>query len=259
MKRILSILLVVVTLVAVFTAVGFSSTATDVDETYYVNGDYTYCVLGSTNAKIVGYSGTATELKIPEKLDNYRVTYIDEFAFMECTFASVTVPKSVISIGENAFVGCLSLTDITILNSECEIFDSEYTIPENAGIHGYDNSTAFEYATKYEKAFVSLGEAPTEPSIVKPTQTEPTTPSETKPASPDQNKPTEPVIPTLGDVDIDGKISIMDATAIQLHIASISVLGDENLSYADADKDGSVSVMDATQIQLFVAQLIPEL
>ena len=63
----------------------------------------------------------------------------------------------------------------------------------------------------------------------------------------------------LGDVDGDDKVSVMDATAIQLHLASLSTIGDAHIGYADTDKDGSLSVMDATQIQLFLAHLIPEL
>ena len=63
----------------------------------------------------------------------------------------------------------------------------------------------------------------------------------------------------LGDVDLDGKISVMDATAIQLYKAMMLELTDEQLSNADVDYDGQVSIMDATKIQMFIAQLIPQL
>ncbi len=62
----------------------------------------------------------------------------------------------------------------------------------------------------------------------------------------------------LGDVDGDGIVSVMDATALQQHLANISTLSDLSLEFADTDKDGIISVMDATQIQRFVAQLITE-
>ena len=62
----------------------------------------------------------------------------------------------------------------------------------------------------------------------------------------------------LGDVDGDGEVSIMDATAIQLHIAQLTVIDEIGLINADVDKSGDVSILDATQIQLFIAQLIPE-
>ena len=62
----------------------------------------------------------------------------------------------------------------------------------------------------------------------------------------------------LGDVDGDGDITIMDATAVQLHIASLDVLNADELRRADTDGDGEISIMDATAIQLFVAKLITE-
>lgn len=63
----------------------------------------------------------------------------------------------------------------------------------------------------------------------------------------------------FGDTDSDGEVSIMDATAIQLHIAKISSLSTHQINNADTDGDGEVSIMDATEIQLFVAELIPAL
>lgn len=63
----------------------------------------------------------------------------------------------------------------------------------------------------------------------------------------------------LGDTDGDGAVSVMDATAIQFHLALLKILDDASLSVGDVDGDGVVSVMDATKIQMFLAQLIPEL
>lgn len=63
----------------------------------------------------------------------------------------------------------------------------------------------------------------------------------------------------LGDVDDDGRVSIMDATMIQRHIAQLTTISEERIKSADTDKDGKVSIMDATVIQRFIAQLIPEL
>lgn len=73
-------------------------------------------------------------------------------------------------------------------------------------------------------------------------------------------KSTEVTVPNikLGDVDGNGEINIMDATAIQLHIASIKILTPDELSRSDTDGTGDITIMDATRIQLFIAQLIPE-
>ncbi len=59
----------------------------------------------------------------------------------------------------------------------------------------------------------------------------------------------------IGDVDMDNVMSIMDATAIALHLAQIDALSEVRLSLADVDNDSVVSIMDATEIQLLLAQM----
>ena len=61
-----------------------------------------------------------------------------------------------------------------------------------------------------------------------------------------------PVI--LGDTDLDGKVTILDATCIQRHLASIPTSAYFE-DAADADEDGSVSILDATAIQRHLASL----
>lgn len=58
----------------------------------------------------------------------------------------------------------------------------------------------------------------------------------------------------LGDVDSDSEISILDATALQMHFAQIKTLSARQLKSGDTDGDGQVSIMDATEIQLHLAQ-----
>ncbi|MBR2715735.1 MAG: type I pullulanase [Ruminococcus sp.] len=56
-----------------------------------------------------------------------------------------------------------------------------------------------------------------------------------------------------GDIDGDGVLSIMDATAIQLHLALVEVLDDEVIARGDYNYDTYTSVMDATLLQQFLA------
>ena len=88
------------------------------------------------------------------------------------TDKSYAIPDSVTSIGDYAFTNCTSLESITILNPDCEIYDSSGTICngynyEKGGyyfdgtIRGYDGSTAQAYAKKYGYKFESLGEPTT--------------------------------------------------------------------------------------------------
>ena len=61
-----------------------------------------------------------------------------------------------------------------------------------------------------------------------------------------------PVI--LGDTDLDEKVTILDATAIQRHLASIPTSAYFE-DAADADEDGKVTILDATAIQRHLASL----
>lgn len=172
-----------------------------------------------------------TEVKLEQGVG---AVYNYTFAYCE-KLKSVELPSSVASIGGGSFTGCSSLEKITFYNPDCTIWESwESTIPEKTVIYGYNNSTAQQYAQTYGNKFVSLGNAPSD-------------------------KPTEDPTPGTGvegDTDGDGLVSVMDATAIQLHMAQIKTIPSQLLSNGDTDGDGVVSVMDATQIQLFLAKLI---
>lgn len=61
--------------------------------------------------------------------------------------------------------------------------------------------------------------------------------------------------PLIGDVNFDGRISILDATAIQKHLANLVLLSDEQFLVADFNNDGRVSILDATAIQKKLAGL----
>ncbi len=71
--------------------------------------------------------------------------------------------------------------------------------------------------------------------------------------------PETPVSNVKGDADLDGVVSVMDATEIQLHLASLTTMSDHAISLSDVDEDGVMSVLDATEIQLFLAQMVEEL
>lgn len=71
--------------------------------------------------------------------------------------------------------------------------------------------------------------------------------------------PSAPISNVRGDADLDKEVSVMDATAIQLHEAQKITLSDLALALADVDDDNEVSVLDATKIQMFVANKISTL
>ncbi|MBQ9945453.1 MAG: leucine-rich repeat domain-containing protein, partial [Clostridia bacterium] len=85
------------------------------------------------------------------------ISILGNNSFKNCVNVSeVVIPESVTSIDNYAFTNCVSLKEITITNPECSIYDSADTISDSATIYGYPNSTAQEYAEKYNRTFVAL-------------------------------------------------------------------------------------------------------
>ena len=74
---------------------------------------------------------------------------------------------------------------------------------------------------------------------------------------PGQTEPTTPAVHGdklyRGDSDLDGEVSILDATHIQRHLVGLATLSDDELLCSNADGDIEVSILDATAIQRFLA------
>jgi len=74
-----------------------------------------------------------TKLDITETIDGYSVTSIDNGAFRSCTkVKSVTIPKTMKRIGDNAFAGCSSLEKVVL----------EGTVPPEMGTGVLDSCSA---------------------------------------------------------------------------------------------------------------------
>ena len=104
------------------------------------------------------YLSTITSVQIGDG-----ITGIAEQAFYHLDkLKTVTVPDSVTSIGYRAFADS-GVTDVTILNPECEILDNSTTLryKDYVTVRGYTGSTAQTYAEKYGYTFVPL-DAPEE-------------------------------------------------------------------------------------------------
>ena len=59
----------------------------------------------------------------------------------------------------------------------------------------------------------------------------------------------------VGDVNMDGRIDILDATLIQKYVVGIVELSAEQKHLADYNNDGDITVIDATEIQKFIVHL----
>ncbi len=99
-------------------------------------------------------------------------------------------------------------------------------------------------------------EYPTEPGYTVPVTTvAPTTvaPTTTPVTEPTTTVPQNKVL--IGDVTLDGTITITDATEVQMHSVEMKALTGDALVAADVNKDGIINVKDATMIQCYIAQL----
>ena len=129
MKRIISLLLVVVMLCSTFAGLQISSSARTSSGS--CGNGVTYTFDESTGLLTISGNGTMDdydmnspfeELGIESVLIHSGVTSIGEFAFAWCeSLTSITIPDSITSIGDYAFYGCSSLTGITIPNSVTSI------------------------------------------------------------------------------------------------------------------------------------------
>ena len=107
---------------------------------------------GSDNkVTITGYTGSAAEIAIPDKIESKPVTAIGTEAFKGITsLTSVTIPEGVTSIGERTFENCTSLTSATIPGSVTSIAEYAFcncasltSVNIPAGVTSIEEATFF--------------------------------------------------------------------------------------------------------------------
>ena len=140
MKKSSKVLAVILAVITILTAIAIPSFADAGGE--WIGGNYNgfdYEVYDG-KASITGYTGSATKLIIPSKVDGYQVVDIWHGAFSDCTsITSVTFPDTVTGIGHQSFYGCTKLKNITIPDSVTFI-----------GIGAFDNTKYYNTESNWE-------------------------------------------------------------------------------------------------------------
>ena len=134
-------------------------------------------------------------------------------------------------------------------------------------VNGKSGWLALDYCTYVEDKPVATEPttaAPTteEPTTVAPTTEEPTTavptteePTTAEPTTDELSDTDVPFVEGIGtgDIDGDGRISILDATIIQRYLAGICKLNEKQIGWCDFDFSGRVSIDDVTCMQRYLS------
>lgn len=119
----------------------------------------------------------------------------------------------------------------------------------------YEDSVIFYGANIYSNEIMpdcSYIISTTTSPLVKPTETQKPTDAPKPPST--ESPSAKPIV--YGDVDLDGKVAVTDATAIQRYAAKAITLTNEQLLAAAVTGNANVTIMDATSIQQYVAKII---
>ena len=94
------------------------------------NSTYSYVIEDDGTVTLTRYSGTDTDIVIPQSIDGKMVTSIGWSAFSDCSgLTSISIPEGVTSIGEDAFSLCDNLTIYGTAGSFVETYAKEESIP----------------------------------------------------------------------------------------------------------------------------------
>lgn len=177
-KRAVSFVLVFMTVFSVFTilpsevfhtayvkaAEMFSSeTGASAQETYTTD-DFTYTLIDEySKVQILSYIGSDTDVVIPDRIDNKKVTSIADSTFREKSITSVVFGQYVESIGNYAFYSCQSLSKLDFSKSSVKtIGDYAFTVckslesiefPDSLESIGYSAFSAYTYG--YRGSYVA--------------------------------------------------------------------------------------------------------
>ncbi len=96
-------------------------------------------------------------LDIPGTIHGRAVVSIDDYGFLSCSnVKTIVLPESITSIGTGAFSLCKKLDDLYVYNTSIALDISMFSSSTVFYVHGYENSTAKDFATRSVLPFVEL-------------------------------------------------------------------------------------------------------
>ena len=149
-----------------------------------------------------------------------KITELAAQSFYSCSsLKSVMLPSTCKAIKKYAFANCQQLESVFVPSSVTTIEDNAFKGSTAVTITGYFGSYAEEYANANNIPFKGISAY------------------------------------EIGDVNMDGKIDITDATLIQKIVVNLVKPSAEQSYLADFNNDGEITVVDATDIQKYIVHL----
>lgn len=256
--------------------------------TYFIYDDFKYSVTND-EISINSYLGSSTNIIIPETILGDTVVSIDKlafsdmknvtkvsfpntltsinaYAFMNMTsLESVVIPENCSTLGLGLFQNCTSLKSVTVKSEipyvVSQMFTGctslkEFTVPDSATIIA---SFAFADCTSLEKVVIpdSVTKIATNSfKNCKNLTIYGNNGSYAQQYASTNNIPFEVINKKLmGDVNLDGELTISDVTLFQRYLADVIALGQEPRELLDYNADGKVNINDVTAIQVYIVSV----
>lgn len=282
-KKSLACLCVFVMLLSLF-SVSFSAT------TYYYSHNYEFYKNDLSGLTITQYQDTAENLVIPSELIDITVNVIGPSAFAKRSdLVSVSMPDTIKTIGSFAFANCSNLSNVKFSSelslsvvgafqgcTSLQSADMSMTKITDLAAQTFYNcsslkavvlpdtcTTIQKYALsscpQLESVFIPASVTTIEDNTFKSSTAVTITGyfgSYAEEYAKANNIPFKGISThAMGDVTMDGRVDITDATLIQKMIVNLVEPTAEQSYLADYNNDGDITVVDATDIQKYIVHL----
>lgn len=217
-KKAITAIIVTAMLASAFSAIPFTANAVEVNvpkvsqsrdavHSVVTSGDYRYENIDGKSIIFWEYLGSDTDVVIPDG-----VSTIEEYAFTECyNLKSVTIPKSVTSIGDRLFF---------LLNSDITIYGYEGSYAQSY-VNSYTDSNKLKFVAIDGKKVLKVdanGDGVVNVSDVTSMQLH-IAGSKNDDGMPIIDESDKAVLEAL-DLNGDGQLTVLDVTELQMYIAA---------------------------------------